>query len=57
MITGVREFDRLELFGQTWRDAPDFEIYSKGRHYDPETETLMIKYYDDSVQRDIVIYF
>jgi hypothetical protein len=57
MIRGVPVFDRLELFGQTWRNAPDFEIYSKGRNYDPESETLMIKYYDDSVQRDLVIYY
>ena len=57
VISGVPEFERLELFGQTWRDAPDFEIYSKGRTYDPKTERLMIKYYDDSVQRDIVIYY
>jgi len=57
VINGVPEFERLELFGQTWRDAPDFEIYSKGRSYDPRTERLMIKYYDDSVQRDIVIYY
>ena len=57
MIRGVPEFDRLELFGQTWRNAPDFEIYSKGRNYDSESETLMIKYYDDSVRRDIVIYY
>lgn len=57
IVSGVPEFDRLELFGQTWRDAPDFEIYSKGRHYQPETDRLLVKYYDDSVQRDIVIYF
>jgi len=57
IIRGVPEFDRLELFGQTWRNAPDFEIYSKGRNYDPASETLMIKYYDDSVRRDIVIFF
>lgn len=57
IISGVSAFDRLELFGQTWRNAPDFEIYSKGRNYDPGTEILMIKYYDDSVQRDIVIYY
>ncbi len=57
VISGVPEFERLELFGQTWRNAPDFEIYSKGRSYDPETERLMVKYYDDSVQRDVVIYY
>jgi len=47
----------MELFGQTWRDAPDFEIYSKGRHYDQGSDTLMIKYYDDSVRREIVLFY
>ena len=47
----------MELFGQTWRDAPDFEIYSKGRHYDAQTDTLMIKYYDDSVRREMAVFF
>ena len=56
-VSGVPEFDRLELFGQTWRNAPDFEIYSKGRNYDAATQRLMIKYYDDSVVRDIVLFF
>ncbi len=56
IIQGVPEFSRLELFGQTWRNAPDFEIYSKGRHYNPDSETLMIKYYDDSVRRDVAIF-
>ena len=57
MIHGVPEFERMELFGQTWRNAPDFEIYSKGRHYDEGTQTLMIKYYDNSVTRPIRIFF
>ncbi|MFW6213178.1 MAG: hypothetical protein ACOC8L_09780 [Spirochaetota bacterium] len=57
MFFGVPSFDRMTLFGQTWRDAPDFEIYSKGRHYDEETDTLMIKYYDDSVRREIILIF
>ncbi|MFW5789183.1 MAG: hypothetical protein ACOCW3_04500 [Spirochaetota bacterium] len=54
---GVPTFERMELFGQTWRDAPDFEVYSKGRYYDPQTDTLMIKYYDDSVQREMAVFF
>ncbi|MFW5688879.1 MAG: hypothetical protein ACOC1U_04830, partial [Spirochaetota bacterium] len=54
---GIPEFTRMELFGQTWRNAPDFEIYSKGRHYNDETDTLMIKYYDDSVRREVVVFF
>lgn len=57
LVQGVPSFERMELFGQTWRDAPDFEIYSKGRHYDAETDTLMIKYYDDSVRRDMAVFF
>lgn len=57
IVQGVPAFERMELFGQTWRNAPDFEIYSKGRHYNAETDTLMVKYYDDSVRRPMVIYF
>lgn len=57
LFQGVPTFEQMELFGQTWRDAPDFEIYSKGRHYDPASDTLMIKYYDDSVRREIVMLF
>lgn len=57
VLQGVPSFERMELFGQTWRDAPDFEVYSKGRHYDAETDTLMIKYYDDSVRREVAVFF
>ncbi|MFW5814655.1 MAG: hypothetical protein ACOCWX_04335 [Spirochaetota bacterium] len=57
LVRGVPSFERMELFGQMWRDAPDFEVYSKGRHYDAETDTLMIKYYDDSVRREMAVFF
>lgn len=57
LMQGVPEFVRMELFGQTWRNAPDFEIYSKGRHYNDDTGTLMIKYYDNSVSRPVRIFF
>ena len=57
VIGGVPPFDTMELFGQTWRDAPDFEVYSKGRHYLEDAGLLLIKYYDDSVGRDVVIRF
>lgn len=46
----------MQLFGITWRNAPDFEVWSKGRYYNPDNKTLMIKYYHDSVQNDIVIW-
>ncbi len=57
IFQGVPSFARMELFGQTWRDASDFEIYSKGRHYNAQSNTLMIKYFDDSVRRRISVFF
>ena len=57
VIGGVPEFESMDLFGQTWRDAPDFEVYSKGRHYVEDERVLLIKYYDDSVRRDVVLRF
>lgn len=54
---GIPGFSQMELFGQIWRNAPDFEIYSKGRHYEAETDTLLIKYYDDSVRGRIVLFY
>lgn len=57
---GLNKIDPLagmQLFGITWRNAPDFEVYSKGRYYNPDTQTLMVKYFDDSVQKDIVIWY
>lgn len=57
ILQGIPEFSSMQLFGLTWRNAPDFEIYSKGRHYNPETNTLMIKYYDDDPIGNIVLRF
>lgn len=57
LLHGVPAFDRMELFGQTWRDAPDFELYSKGRHYDVASQTLMVKYYDDSTEREMALFY
>jgi hypothetical protein len=54
---GIPEFTEMELFGQVWRNAPDFEIYSKGRQYDPDTQALLIKYYDDSTRGRIVLFY
>jgi hypothetical protein len=45
----------MKLFGITWRNDRDFEIYNHGRYYNPDTKTLMVKYTDDTVQRDIII--
>lgn len=60
LIHGIPRVDPLtgmQLFGITWRNAPDFEVYSKGRYYNPDSQTLMIKYYDDDPDEDIVIWF
>jgi hypothetical protein len=55
IMQGIQPFSELELFGLTWRDDPNFELYVKGRHYNRQTETLMIKHTDDSPAHDIVI--
>lgn len=55
LFQGIPAFDSMQLFGLTWRNAPDFEIYSKGRHYNPTTQTLMIKYYDDDPVGTIIL--
>jgi hypothetical protein len=55
---GLNEIDPssgMKLFGITWRNDRDFEIYNHGRYYNPDTKTLMVKYTDDTVQRDIII--
>lgn len=57
IMQGIPEFTNMQLFGRDWRDDPTFEAYIKGRHYDEETQTLMIKYTDNSVQEDIVLDF
>lgn len=57
IVHGAPAVRQMELFGQQWRDAPDFEAYSKGRHYVASSQTLLVKYYDDSTQRDMVLYF
>lgn len=55
ILQGVPPFSGMELFGQPWRTDPAFESYVKGRHYNAETNTLMIKYTDNSVAGDIVL--
>jgi hypothetical protein len=55
IMQGVPPFQTMELFGQSWRNDPNFERYIKGRHYNGATQTLLIKYTDDSVRGDIVL--
>ena len=54
---GIPDFESMLLFGLQWRNDPRFESYIKGRHYDPNTNTLMIKYTDDTVEEDIALFF
>ncbi len=57
IVQNVPPFQRMELFGQTWRNDPAFENYVKGRNYVQESETLLIKYNDDSVEGDIIMFY
>jgi hypothetical protein len=57
ILQGVPPFQNMELFGQSWRNDPNFERYIKGRHYNGVSETLMIKYTDNSTQGDIVLQY
>lgn len=57
IIQGVTPFESMELFGLQWRNDPTFELYIKGRHYEPSTETLMIKYTDDDPAGEIILYY
>jgi hypothetical protein len=55
IVQGVPPFESMNLFGLQWRNDPTFELYIKGRHYEPDTRTLMIKYTDDDPTGDIVL--
>lgn len=57
IMQGIEPFESMVLFRLQWRNDPSFEQYIKGRHYEPATETLMIKYTDDSVEGDIILNF
>jgi len=52
-MQGIPPFQGMILFGQQWRNDPSFERYIKGRHYNAETRTLMIKYTDGSSRGEI----
>jgi hypothetical protein len=55
IMQGIPAFESLTLFGRVWRNDPFFESYIKGRHYEAATETLMIKYTDNSVEEEIIL--
>lgn len=60
LFSGMPKIDPLtgmQLFGIIWRNASDFESYSKGRYYNPESKVLMIKYTDDSTSEVIKLFF
>ncbi|MFP4330668.1 MAG: hypothetical protein ACLFP6_08125 [Spirochaetaceae bacterium] len=55
IFQGIPQFDSMNLFGRLWRNDPFFEAYIKGRHYESDTDTLMIKYTDNSVEEEIIL--
>ncbi|MFO8041969.1 MAG: hypothetical protein R6U25_02095 [Alkalispirochaeta sp.] len=55
IMHGIPQFQSMQLFGLQWRNDPQFESYIKGRHYDSATNTLMIKYTDDSTEEEIIL--
>ena len=55
LMQGIPPFNSMNLFGRVWRNDPFFEAYIKGRHYEAATETLMIKYTDNSVEEEIIL--
>ncbi|TVR71805.1 MAG: hypothetical protein EA427_04140, partial [Spirochaetaceae bacterium] len=57
IMQGIPPFQSMILFNLQWRNDPTFELYIKGRHYEPRTETLMIKYTDSSTVGDIILYY
>lgn len=57
LMHGIPPFSSMQLFGLIWRNDPNFEAYIKGRHYEQRTDTLMIKYTDDSTQQDIILFY
>ncbi len=57
LMQGIPAFESMVLFNLQWRNDPTFELYIKGRHYEPRTETLMIKYTDNSVEGDITLFY
>lgn len=57
-VHGMESLSRAELFGlENWRDDPNFEQYIRGRYYDPNTSTLMVKWTEDTTQRGMALYF
>ena len=55
IMQGIPAFDSMQLFGLQWRNDLSFESYIKGRHYEASTETLMIKYTDNSTAEEIIL--
>ncbi len=55
MVQGVPPFRSMELFGLEWRNDPSFEVYARGRHYNPQTRSLLIKYSDTVPERRVIL--
>ncbi len=57
-VHGTPSVSRVSMFGlNNWRDDPNFERYIRGRHFDPATGTLSIKYTNEESFGTIEIYY
>ena len=57
-VHGAPSVSRVSMFGlDNWRDDPNFEQYIRGRHYDPGTGTLSIKYTDEDSHSTIAVHY
>ncbi|TVQ38301.1 MAG: hypothetical protein EA384_09935 [Spirochaetaceae bacterium] len=55
VVQGIPPFRSMQLFGLEWRNDPSFEAYARGRHYNPQTRSLLIKYTDTVPQRRVAL--
>ncbi|MFP4643526.1 MAG: hypothetical protein ACLFM0_04155 [Spirochaetales bacterium] len=58
MVHGAPSISRVSMFGlDNWRNDSNFERYIRGRHYDPETNTLSIKYTNEDTRGTVSVYY
>ncbi|HHU36938.1 MAG TPA: hypothetical protein GXZ47_06890 [Treponema sp.] len=58
VMSGIKPFSKIQLYGMDFRTDPRFESYnSSGYRYNAETETLYLKMRHKEEYEDIVIYY
>ena len=57
-VHGAPSVSRVSMFGlDNWRDDSNFEQYIRGRHYDPESNTLGIKYTNETRYGTVAVHY